>query len=90
VTVRYLMYWLALGAAGIALNAVFALLGFGSLHRGLQQSKIEVKGGSTRQRMYIWSGAAAGLVVGLAISVFFGPFSVVWALMGIRAPRRPS
>jgi hypothetical protein len=84
---RYLMYWLALGAAGIALNVVFALFGFGNLHRLLQQSKIKV-GGTARARAGIWTGAAIGLVVGVAVALFFGPFNIIWTLTQLRAPKK--
>ncbi len=84
--IRYLMYWLALGAGGIALNAIFALFGFGSLYRLLQQSKIKVAG-TARARLGIWIGAVIGLVVGVAIALFFGPFNIVMTLAQLRAPR---
>lgn len=84
---RYLSYWFALGAAGIALNIIFALFGFGELHRVLKTASVKVTGGSELTRLSIVVSAIVGVIVGASLSMSLGPLTLVRALLGLRSPK---
>jgi hypothetical protein len=87
---RYLSYWLAMGAAGIALNIIFALFGIGELHRVLKTASVKVTGGSELTRLSIIVSAIVGVVIGAAFSMSLGPLTLVRAFLGLRKPKEGS
>jgi hypothetical protein len=78
----YLYYWFASGAAGLALDVFFALLGFGYVHRSMQRVKIP-----NLPKKYVFAVFVVGVVVGSTSSMLLGPIRIAFALAMARRDR---
>jgi len=68
-----LYYWAALGAAGFALDIVFALFGFGHVYRGMKN-----------QQSMPLKHVLFGMTVGTLFVFLLGPMRIVLTLAGAK------
>jgi hypothetical protein len=83
----YLYWWFALGAAGLALDIFFALLGFGYIHRSIAGFKAPAEMNQLSRRL-IYVSVFFGIVTGIAFAFLTGPIRIMFAISTARSDWR--